>query len=114
MTDHEIRYAKLVDDAYAAVEADSAYLDILERTREFLFREDHHLFDDLADENRRDVALEMHLPRLRDLFASRAAHARPTGLNYAKLTVNLNDEAIECNEAAKTLYGPDYPSTLFY
>lgn len=112
MTDHEIRYAKLVESAYTAVEADSAYSDILERTREFLFREDHHLFEDLADSNARDIALEMHLPRLRDMFAAKASHDQPEGLNYAKLTINLVDDTIDCNEAAKTIFGPDYPSSI--
>ncbi|MEM6899212.1 MAG: alpha/beta fold hydrolase [Pseudomonadota bacterium] len=112
MTNQERRYAKLVDGAYTAVETDSAYIDILERTREFLFREDDRLFEDLPDDDSRDIALEMHLPRLRDLFAAQASHARSAGHNYAKLKINLSDQTIECNEAAKKIFGPDYPGSI--
>ena len=109
MTEIEARFNQLLDRAYAAAEAADGYRDVLEQTRDFLFRDGATLHSDLPQHGERDIALERHLPQIRTLFERHSSMADREGLNYARLKVRQADGQTEANLAAEKLFGAVFP-----
>lgn len=112
MTDIETRYQKLVEQAYSASESDTGYSDVLEQTHRYLFSDEAKLHSDLPRNGSRDIALEMHLPQLKQLFEKRADSAQADYQSYALLSIRQRDGVVEANAPAKILLNREFPCKL--
>ena len=111
MTEMETRYRQLVEQAYSAVDSESGYRDVLEQTYRYLFSDEAKLHAELPRYGARDIALEMHLPQLRDRF-EKGAMAEGADSNYAVLTISQRDGIARANDAAQKLFKASFPCKL--
>ena len=112
MTDIETRYQRLVEEAYSAAASDTGYSDVLEQTHRYLFSDEAKLHADLPRNRSRDIALEMHLPQLKQLFERRANLAQSGDQPYALLSIRQRDGIVAGNTSAEGLLNCKFPCSI--